>query len=118
MKFEKETENKIREVFHKEEFQDFMFETIFGSSKNEDGELYRNVYKYELETAENELIHLIKSHVHHDILVYKNSIVSFVLENIVEKLNGDNLNCNNVDFFGLCGRLYCMIFDIIITYFY
>ena len=35
MRFEKETENKIREVFRQEDFQNFMFEAVFGESKDE-----------------------------------------------------------------------------------
>ena len=43
MRFEKETENKIREAFRQEDLQNFMFEAVFGESKDE---LYRNVYKW------------------------------------------------------------------------
>ena len=39
MRFEKETENKIREAFRQEDFQNFMFEAVFGESKDEDNEL-------------------------------------------------------------------------------
>ena len=38
MRFEKETENKIREAFRQEDFQNFMFEAVFGESKDEDAE--------------------------------------------------------------------------------
>lgn len=48
MRFEKETENKIREAFRQEDFQNFMFEAVLGESKDEYDELYRNVYKWEL----------------------------------------------------------------------
>ena len=59
MRFKKETENKIREAFRQEDFQNFMFEAVFGESKDEDNELYKNVYKFELEEVEDRLVEKI-----------------------------------------------------------
>ncbi len=113
MKFEKETENKIREAFCQEDFQNFMFESVFGESKDEYDELYRNVYKWELEEIENRLIYLVKSHIHHNVPINRNAIVTFILENIAEDLGGDDLDCKNIKFFAFCNHLYYIIFDIV-----
>lgn len=84
MRFEKETENKIREAFRQEDFQNFMFEAVFGESKDEYDELYRNVYKWELKVVEDRLVYLVKSHVHHNVSINRNAIVTFIIENIAE----------------------------------
>ena len=76
MRFEKETENKIREAFRQEDLQNFMFESVFGESKDEDNELYRNVYKWELEETEDRLVYLVKSHIHHNVPINRNAIIS------------------------------------------
>lgn len=113
MRFEKETENKIREVFRKEGFQNFMFEAVFGESKDEYDELYRNVYKWELQEVEEELVYLVKSHIHHNVSINRNSIITFIIENIAENLGRDDLDCKNIKFFSFCSQLYYMIFDIV-----
>lgn len=113
MILEKETENKIREKFRRDDFQDFMFESVFDSSKDEYDELYRNVYEYELQEIENELIFFVKCHIHHNIPINRNSIVLFVLENIVENLGDSDLDCKNIKFDAFCNQLYYMLFDII-----
>lgn len=113
MRFEKETENKIREAFRQEDFQNFMFEAVFDESKDEYDELYRNVYKRELEEIEDRLIYLVKSHIHHNVPINRNGIVTFILENIAEDLGGDDLDCKNIKFFAFCNHLYYIIFDIV-----
>ena len=113
MRFEKETENKIREAFRQEDFQNFMFEAVFGKSKDEYGKLYRDVYKWELEEVENRLIYLVKSHIHHNVPINRNAIVTFIIENIAEDLGGDDLDCKNIKFFAFCNHLYYIIFDIV-----
>lgn len=113
MKFLDKTETKLSELFRNSEFQDFMFECVFGDSKDEDGISYRQVYCHELITTENELIYLVKSHIHHNIPLNRQSIISFVLENIVENLGSDDINCMNTKFFAVCNQLYYMIFDVI-----
>ena len=113
MRFEKETENKIREAFRQEDFQNFMFEAVFGELKDEDNELYKNVYKFELEEVEDRLVYLVKSHVHHNVPINRNAIVTFIIENIAENLGGDDLDCKNIKFFAFCNHLYYIIFDIV-----
>ena len=113
MRFEKEIENKIREVFRQENLQNFMFEAVFGKSKDECGELYRNVYKWELKETEDRLVYLVKSHIHHNVPINRNAIVTFILENIAENLGGDDLDCRNIKFFAFCNHLYYIIFDIV-----
>ena len=113
MKFEKETENRIKEAFRQENFQNFMFEAVFGKSKDEYGKLYKDVYKWELEEVENRLIYLVKSHIHHNIPINRNVIVTFIVENIAENLGSDDLNCRNIKFFAFCNHLYYIIFDIV-----
>lgn len=113
MKFGKETENKIREVFRQEQFQDFMFEVVLGSSTDKNKKLYRDKYKLGLQEVENKLVCLIKSHINHNIPINRNSFVTFVLENIAEKFGGNDLDCNHIRFFAFCNQLYYMIFDIV-----
>ncbi len=113
MRFEKETENKIREAFRQEDFQNFMFESVFGESKDEDNELYKNVCKWELEEVEDRLVYLVKSHIHHNVPINRNAIVTFVIENIAENLGSDDLDCKNIKFFAFCNHLYYIIFDIV-----
>lgn len=113
MRFEKETENKIREAFRQKELQNFMFEAVFGESKDECDELYRNVYKWELEEIEDRLVYLVKSHIHHNVPINRNAIVTFILENIAESLGSDDLDCKNIKFFAFCNHLYYIIFDIV-----
>ena len=113
MRFEKETENKIREVFRQDDLQNFMFEAVFGESKDEFDELYRNVYKWELKEIEDRLIYLVRSHIHHNVPINRNSIVTFIIENIAEDLGSDNLDCKNIKFFAFCNHLYYIIFDIV-----
>ena len=113
MRFEKETENKIREAFRQEDFQNFMFESVFGESKDEDNELYKNVCKWELEEVEDRLVYLVKAHIHHNVPINRNAIVTFVIENIAENLGGDVLDCKNINFFAFCNHLYYIIFDIV-----
>lgn len=113
MIFEKETENKIREAFRQEDFQNFMFESVFGESKDEDNELYKNVCKWELEEVEDRLVYLVKSHIHHNVPINRNAIVTFVIENIAENLGSDDLDCKNIKFFAFCNHLYYIIFDIV-----
>ena len=67
MKFLDETETKLSGLFRNPEFQDFIFECVFGDSKDEDEIPYRQVYCHELITVENELIYLVKSHIHHNV---------------------------------------------------
>lgn len=113
MRFEKETENKIREAFRQEDLQNFMFEAVFGESKDEYDELYRNVYKWELKEIEDRLVYLVKSHIHHNVPINRNAIVTFILENIAEDLGCDDLDCKNIKFFAFCNHLYYIIFDIV-----
>lgn len=113
MRFEKETENKIREAFRQEDFQNFMFEAVFGKSKDEFDELYRNVYKWELKEIEDRLVYLVRSHIHHNVPINRNAIVTFIIENIAEDLGSDNLDCKNIKFFAFCNHLYYIIFDIV-----
>mgnify|MGYP007088281688 FL=1 len=113
MRFEKETENKIREAFRQGDFQNFMFEAVFGKSKDEFDELYRNVYKWELKEIEDRLVYLVRSHIHHNVPINRNAIVTFIIENIAEDLGGDDLDCKNIKFFAFCNHLYYIIFDIV-----
>lgn len=113
MRFEKETENKIREAFRQEDFQNFMFEAVFGELKDEFDELYRNVYKWELKEIEDRLVYLVRSHIHHNVPINRNAIVTFIIENIAEDLGSDNLDCKNIKFFAFCNHLYYIIFDIV-----
>lgn len=113
MIFEKETENKIREAFRQEDLQNFMFEAVFGESKDECDELYRNVYKWELKETEDRLVYLVKSHIHHNVPINRNAIVTFILENIAEDIGSDNIDCKNIKFFAFCNHLYYIIFDIV-----
>lgn len=113
MRFEKETENKIREAFRQEDFQNFMFESVFGKSKDQYDELYRNVYKWELKEIEDRLVYLVRSHIHHNVPINRNAIVTFIIENIAEDLGGDDLDCKNIKFLAFCNHLYYIIFDIV-----
>ena len=113
MRFEKETENKIREAFRQEDLQNFMFEAVFGESKDECDELYRNVYKWELKETEDRQVYLVKSHIHHNVPINRNTIVTFILENIAEDLGGVDLDCKYIKFFAFCNHLYYIIFDIV-----
>ena len=117
MQLDNITENEIREQFRSYEFQKFMFEMLTGSSKDENGELYNYVYKYELEEAEDEMIYLIQAHLNHNIPLNKNSIISFVLRHIVDNLLGDDLNCHRINFYALCNQLYYMVFEKIRKYY-
>lgn len=117
MQLEKIAENKIREQFRSYEFQNFMFEMLASSSTDENGELYKHVYKNELEEMEDELIFLVQAHVNHNIPLNRSSIISFVLRYIVEDLLGDGLNCNHVKFYALCNQLYYMVFEEIRKYY-
>lgn len=110
MKLDKTIENKIREQFHSQEFQDYMFEMIRGESKDEDGIPYRQVYVHELLGAEDDLINMVDSFIRHNIPMNRNCIISFILTEIVDSLIGDDINCNTIKFFGLCNQLYYMIF--------
>lgn len=111
MQLDKVTENNIREKFRSYEFQNFLFEMLTGSSKDENGELYNYVYKYELGEAEDELIYLIQAHLSHNIPLNKNSIISFVLGDIVDNLFSDELNCKHIKFYSLCNQLYYMVLE-------
>ena len=111
MKLDSITEKKIRDQFHSQEFQDYMFEMIRGTSKDEDNIPYRQVYTHELLGVEDELIHMIDSFIRHNIPMNRNCIISFVLVNIVDSLICDDINCNTIKFFGLCNQLYYMIFQ-------
>ena len=113
MRFEKETENKIREAFRQEDFQNFMFESVFGKSKDQYDESYRNAYKWELKEIEDRLVYLVRSHIHHNVPINRNAIVTFIIENIAEDLGGDDLDCKNIKFFAFCNHLYYIIFDIV-----
>lgn len=117
MKLDKTTENKIREKFHSQEFQDYMFEMIRGESKDEDGIPYRQVYVHELLGAEDDLIYMVDSFIKHNISMNRNCIISFILVDIVDNLLGDDVNCNTIKFFGLCNQLYYMIFQEISKYY-
>lgn len=117
MQLDKITENEIREQFRSYEYQNFMFEMLTGSSKDENGELYKHVYKYELGETEDELIHLIQAHLNHNIPLNKNSIISFVLRHIVDDLLGDELNCKHIKFYSLCNQLYYMVSEEIRKYY-
>lgn len=111
MKLDKTTENRIREKFRSQEFQDYMFEMIHGKSNDEDGVPYRQVYVHELLGAEDDLIHTVDSFIRHNIPMNRNCIISFILVDIVDNILGDNMNCNTIKFFGLCNQLYYMIFQ-------
>lgn len=117
MKLEKIDENRIREQFHSQEFQDYMFEMIRGESKDEDGIPYRQVFVHELLGVENDLIHMVNSFIRHNIPMNRNCIISFILADIVDSLVSDDINCNTIKFYGLCNQLYYMIFKIISKYF-
>lgn len=111
------TENKIREQFRSYEFQNFMFEMLTGSSKDENGELYKHAYKHELEETEDELLCLIAAHVNHNVLLNRNTVISFVLRHVVDNLLCSDLNCYNIKFYALCNQLYYMIFEEIKGYY-
>lgn len=117
MQLEKVTEDKIRELFRSYEFQNFMFEMLVGDSRDENGELFKHVYKHELDETENELIYLIEAHVNHNIPLNRNSIISFVLRYVVDELLGIDLNCNHIRFFALCNQFYYMVFEEIRKYY-
>lgn len=116
MQLDKTTEYEIREWFCSYEFQNFMFEMLVRDSRDESGKLFKHVYRHELKEIEDELIHLIKAHVNHNIPLNRNSIISFVLRYIVDDLLGSDLNCNHIRFFALCNQLYYIVFDKIRKY--
>jgi hypothetical protein len=117
LQLDKITEDKIREQFRSYEFQNFMFEMLVGNSRDENGELFKHVYNCELEETENELIYLIESHVNHNILLNRNTIISFILRHVVTELFNSDLNCNHIKFFALCNQLYYMVFKEIQKYY-
>lgn len=117
MKLEKVIENKIREHFHSQKFQDYMFEMICGVSKNEDGIPYRQIYTHEVLEAEDNLINMIDRFIRHNIHINPNCIISFILTDIVDSIMGDDINCNTINFLRLCDQLYYMIFDKINNYY-
>lgn len=117
MQLEKITEDKIREQFRSYEFQNFMFKMLVGDSRDENGELFKHVYKHELKETEDELIYLIEAHVNHNIPLNRNSIISFVLRHVVADLLGSQLNCNHIKYYALCNQLYYMVFKEIQKYY-
>lgn len=117
MQLEKITEDKIREQFRSYEFQNFMFKMLVGDSRDENGELFKHVYKHELKETEDELIYLIEAHVNHNIPLNRNSVISFVLRHVVADLLGSQLNCNHIKYYALCNKLYYMVFKEIQKYY-
>ncbi len=117
MQLEKITEDKIREQFRSYEFQNFMFKMLVGDSRDENGELFKHVYKHELKETEDELIYLIEAHVNHNIPLNRNSVISFVLRHVVADLLGSQLNCNHIKYYALCNQLYYMVFKEIQKYY-
>lgn len=117
MQLEKITEDKIREQFRSYEFQNFMFKMLVGDSRDENGELFKHVYKHELKETEDELIYLIEAHVNHNIPLNGNSVISFVLRHVVADLLGSQLNCNHIKYYALCNQLYYMVFKEIQKYY-
>lgn len=117
MQLEKITEDKIREQFRSYEFQNFMFKMLVGDSRDENGELFKHVYKHELKEIEDELIYLIEAHVNHNIPLNRNSVISFVLRHVVADLLGSQLNCNHIKYYALCNQLYYMVFKEIQKYY-
>lgn len=116
MQLEKITEDKIREQFRSYEFQNFMFKMLVGDSRDENGELFKHVYKHELKETEDELIYLIEAHVNHNIPLNRNSVISFVLRHVVADLLGSQ-NCNHIKYYALCNQLYYMVFKEIQKYY-
>lgn len=111
---ESDTENEIRKIFQREDLQNFMFESIFGTSAYMmHGEMfnYRDIFSSELKHAETELVRLVRSHISHNIPINRSAIVTFVLTNIVAECCKDNGDCNRIQFFAFCNYLYYVIFD-------
>lgn len=94
-----------------------MFKMLVGDSRDENGELFKHVYKHELKETEDELIYLIEARVNHNIPLKRNSVISFVLRHVVADLLGSQLNCNHIKYYALCNQLYYMVFKEIQKYY-
>ena len=118
MQMSKETEYKIRQLFCDEKFQDFMFETIWGSATGKDKNIfYREIYSDDLKGIENKLIIFVKAHIQHYIPINSHAVVSFVLVNIVDTFCNKDSSYRNFKFYAFCNQLYYMIFHCTWKYF-
>lgn len=113
------TAEEIRDKFLKEEFWDFIFETVFNENrKDASGKDYEGRFEYVMDKKTNGLIEYIDMHIRHSIPITRKDIRDFVLRLIDEIDNDVKLTeMRGVRFQMIVSYLYDLVFESTWQYF-
>ena len=113
------TAEEIKNKFSKEEFWDFIFETIFDESiENAPGKDYEQKFECVMDTNTDGLVDLINMHIRHNISITRKGVRDFVLYMIDAVDNDVELTgMKGVRFQMIVSYLYDMIFESTWQYF-
>ena len=93
-----------------------VFKLLADSSVDEYGVPYREVYKWELSDREKELPNIIDTYLKNDAFFDRNSLRSWIVEEIVGALLGYS-DCRKIQFFQCVNQLYNLLLPIIKPYY-
>lgn len=113
-KLKKEDKDKISQLLHNN--WDLIFKLLIGSSVDEDGIPYREVYKWELSDREKDLPEIIDMYLENEAFFDRNSLRSWIIEDIVGALLGYS-DCRKLQFFQCMNQLYNLLFPVIKPYY-
>ena len=113
------TAEEIKNKFSKEEFWDFIFETIFDESiENASGKDYEQKFECVMDTNTDGLVDFINMHIRHNISITRKGVRDFVLYMIDAVDNDVELTgMKGVRFQMIVSYLYDMIFESTWQYF-
>ena len=95
---------------------DIVFKLLAGSSVDEYDVPYREVYKWELSDREKELPNIIDVYLKNDAFFDRNSLRSWIVEEIVGALLGYS-DCRTIKFYQCVNQLYNLLLPIIKPYY-
>lgn len=113
-KLKKEDKDKISQILHNN--WDLIFKLLAGSSVDENGTPYREVYKWELSDREKNLPEIIDTYLENNAFFDRSSLRSWIIEEIIGALLGYS-DCRKLQFFQCVNQLYNLLLPVIKPYY-
>lgn len=113
-RLKKEDKDKISQILHNN--WDLIFKLLTGSSNDEEGNSYREVYKWELSDREKELPKTINIYLENDAFFNRCSLRSWIIEEIIGAILVYS-DCRKLQFFQCINQLYDLLLPVIRPYY-
>ena len=113
-RLKKEDKDRISKILN--DNWDIVFKLLADSSVDEYDVPYREVYKWELSDREKELPNIIDTYLKNDAFFDRNSLRSWIVEEIVGALLGYS-DCRTIKFYQCVNQLYNLLLPVIKPYY-